>query len=114
MLSTTFHTGAGYWNPLVWLGVFLLLLVLAYLFWFRGESGYRREGEQTKPFLSGNRAPARGEMHLRASHLYWGFTEAIRGYYERVVPAHTGVLNDYLLWFLGVMSFILVIMVVIR
>ncbi len=108
-LLPALETGFGFWNPLIWLGVFAVALVIAYLIWTFGESGYKRGTEQTKPFISGNPEPAKGEVHLGGGHLYWGFTEALRGYYDRVVPLHTGVLNDYLLWFFGIAAFLILI-----
>ncbi len=102
--STTLYTGSGYWNPVVWLCALALLSLIAYLFWRRGEGAYRRGTEQTKPFLSGNAEPPKEQVHLRSGHLYWGYTNALRKYYEALVPVHTGIMNDYILWFLGALA----------
>ncbi|WP_062397778.1 hypothetical protein [Methanogenium cariaci] len=38
-----------------------------------------------------------------------GFTEAMKGYYARVVPPlHTGCLTDYVLWFLGTFALLFI------
>ncbi|KUG20261.1 MAG: hydrogenase [Methanomicrobiaceae archaeon] len=107
-ILSTLDTGHGIWNPVVWLLAAGIAAVIAYLIWAYGESGYKRGTEQTKPFLSGNAEPEKGDVHVRGSHLYWGFTEALKGYFDRIVPLHTGVLNDYTLWFLGTTALILV------
>jgi hypothetical protein len=65
-----------------------------------------------QPFIGGNVAREKGALHIRAGNLYWGFTESLKGYYQVVMPAHSGVLNDYLLWFLGITAILLVIVVV--
>ena len=45
--------------------------------------------------------------------MYWGFTHALKGYYDKLVPLHSGVVNDYLSWFLigVIVIFVVVIMV---
>jgi len=104
----TLETGFGYWNPLAWLIAFVVAGIIAWVIWSAGEKGYRKGTEQVKPFLSGNAEPAKGDVHLRAGNLYWGFTEALSGYYERIVPLHSGILNDYILWYLGVTALLMV------
>ncbi len=105
----TLQTGAGFWNPVVWIIAFFIAMVIAWLIWITGEKDYRKGTPQTKSFLSGNEEPEKAEVHLRAGNLYWGFTEALQGYYSRLVPLHSGILNDYLLWFLGVMAIAIVV-----
>jgi hypothetical protein len=107
--SITLETGTGFWNPVLWIVAFVIALIIAYIIWALGESSYRKDSQQVKPYLSGNPEPTKGEVHVRAGNLYWGFTEAMKGYYSRVVPLHTGILNDYVLWFLAVMALVLVI-----
>lgn len=33
--------------------------------------------------------------------MYWGFFDAMKRYYEPTVHAHTGIVNDYLIWLLA-------------
>ena len=105
----TLETGYGFWSPAVWIIVMLVATLIAYLIWAYGESSYKRGTEQVKPFISGNAEPPKGTAHVSGGHLYWGFTEALKGYYDRVVPLHSGVLNDYVLWFLGTMVLLVII-----
>lgn len=109
----TLITGTGFWNPIVWVIAFIIVLIVAYLLWMYGEKDYRKGTDQTKPFLSGNIEPDKADVHVRGGNLYWGFTEALDGYYSRLVPVHSGILTDYLLWFLGVMAVVIVVVGVI-
>jgi len=102
------ETGSGYWSPLVWLALALASGLLIRLFYRAGEAGYKRGTVQTDPFLSGN-PPAPGQR-VTASHIYWGFIEALKGYYRPLVQAHSGVFNDYLGWAVLVGAIIFIIL----
>ena len=108
-LTSPLLTGYGVWNPLAWLVAFAAALVIVYLLWRTGESSYRKGTELERPYLSGIAEPEKGAVHIRASNLYWGFLQALKGYYEVLVPLHTGVLTDYLIWFVAVTALLLVL-----
>ena len=108
-LAWTLQTGFGSWNALIWLASFCVALVLAYVIRGAGRKDYRKGTGQTKPFISGNEEPGGGASHIPASNLYWGFLEALKGYYQKLVPLHTGVATDYVLWLFGVMAVVLII-----
>ena len=109
----TLATGFGIWNPLIWLAVIVTALIFSYLLWRCGESDYDRGTEQTKPYLSGNDEPEKGAVHIRAGNMYWGFTTALKSYYDRLIPLHSGIVNDYVSWFLigVVILFVMVILI---
>jgi len=90
------------WASLVCLLAFLIVLAIAYGYRSRGRGGYKKGTDQTEIFLSGENAPAEGERHIRSHNMYWGFFEAMKRYYDPTVRAHTGIVNDYLIWLLGV------------
>ena len=46
---------------------------------------------------------------MGASHIYWGFTEALKRYYKPMVALHTGNINDYSGWIILVMAIIFII-----
>ena len=107
-----FSSGYGLWDPWIWLVAFITALVIAYLLWKLGTSSFKKGTEQVRPYLSGNPEPAKGDVHIRAGNLYWGFIEGIRAYYDRIIPVHSGILNDYILWYLAVMVVVLIAVVV--
>lgn len=112
--TSTLLTGAGYWNPLAWLLGLLVAVIIAWLIYSMGEKGYKPGTAQAEPFISGNKEPVeKGEVHVRAGNLYWGYLEALRGYYDRLVPLHSGNLHDYILWYLGITALFLVLVVII-
>ena len=108
----TLQTGAGAWNPLLWLLALVVALGVALAIRSRGRKEFR-EGDGRKPFISGNEEPAAAGGHVPASNLYWGFLESLKGYYARLVPLHTGVPTDYVAWLLAVMAFMLVVALVV-
>ena len=79
-------TGYGIWAPVVWLVAFIAAFIVVYLLWKTGESSYRKGTELERPYLSGNAEPEKGDVHIRASNLYWGFLQALKGYYDVLVP----------------------------
>ncbi|MCD4814027.1 hydrogenase [bacterium] len=105
----TLQSGFGFWNPFVWLGVFLLTMLIALLIRGLGTKKYKPGTPQTKPFISGNREENIEQLHVRAGNLYWGFLESMKSYYKHVVRIHSGMISDYLLWLFATMAIILVI-----
>ena len=108
-LVTPLLTGYGIWAPVIWLVAFMAAVVIVYLLWKTGESSYKKGTELERPYLSGNAEPEKGAVQIRASNLYWGFLQALKGYYDAIVPIHTGVLTDYMIWFVAVTALLLVI-----
>ena len=97
-------TGAGYefWNPVVWLIAFAVLMALVFLFRSRGQAKYKKDTDQTRIFLCGEEVPEAGQRQVRGGNVYWGFFETLKEYYHGVVRPHTGVVNDYVIWFVAV------------
>ncbi|EHQ35658.1 membrane bound hydrogenase subunit MbhI [Methanoplanus limicola DSM 2279] len=109
VLPETLYTEYGAWSPLYWIIGFIVALIISWIFLLMGESDYKSYTEQVKPYLSGNAEPDKGDVHIRAGNMYWGFTKALKRYYDILIPVHTGILTDYILWFLGAMALIMVI-----
>lgn len=107
----TLETGSGYWNAVVFVIVFVVIALAVYVIRCFGEKGHKK-GEQAKPFLSGNPEPEKGKVHVRAGNIYWGFTESLKGYYSAMKNLHTGNLNDYIYWFIGVLAIMLLVITV--
>ncbi|MDD5502232.1 MAG: hydrogenase [Candidatus Thermoplasmatota archaeon] len=110
--SLTLETGSGFWTPVLLLLGLVVCIVLVLIIRAFGEKSYKRGTEQTKPFLSGNAEGNKDAMHVRAGNIYWGFLEALKGYYTPTVGAHTGDVTDYLIWYIGVMAVVLGILLV--
>ena len=90
-----------FWAPLLCLIAFLIVIAITYAYRHRGEAGYKEGTEQTEVFLSGEDVPEEGLRHIRAHNMYWGFFEAMKRYYDPTVRAHSGIVNDYLIWLLA-------------
>ncbi|MEN3010116.1 MAG: hydrogenase [Candidatus Bipolaricaulaceae bacterium] len=105
--ALTVLTGQGYWSPLIWAAAALGTFLLAGLLWWRGRREYKRGTEQELPFVSGERVE---NPRVGALHLYWGLTEALRPFLERLRGWHSGVINDYAGWFVVVLGVVLLLL----
>ncbi len=103
------ETGSGYWNALIWIIVTVVVGIAVLWLRSKGEEKYKKNTNQTKPFLSGNPEVSKEDSHVGASHIYWGFTEALKKYYEPLVKLHTGDINDYSGWIILMMAIIFII-----
>ncbi|MDD3538877.1 MAG: hydrogenase [Atribacterota bacterium] len=103
------ETGSGYWQAIIW--VIITVIIGIGVLWLRnkGKEEYKKNTNQTKPFLSGNPELTKEDSHVGASHIYWGFTEALKHYYQPLVNIHTGNINDYSGWIVLVMAIIFII-----
>lgn len=108
-LASTLNTGFGAWNPIVWLGIFAVAMALAVVIRSPGSKRYKKKTAQTKPFYSGNVEPSDSDSHIRAGNLYWGYIEALRSYYVKLVPLHAGDVSEYVLWMLGVLALVVLV-----
>ncbi len=102
-------TGQGYWSPLIWMAAALGTLLLAAFLWSRGHRQHKRGTEQELPFLSGERAE---KAQVGALHLYWGLTEALGPFLERLGNWHSGVVTDYAGWFVVLLGVVVLLLLV--
>jgi hypothetical protein len=105
----TLESGSGFWNPILWILLVLVLFLLYYGLRGFGRSTYKKGSAQTKVFLSGNDEAFPDEMHVKASNLYWGFTTSMKSLYSILRKIHTGNTSDYVLWFLFMLAILFVI-----
>ena len=104
--------GYAVWAPLIWV-VALVVIGIMVLFWRnRGQKGYKKETAQTDIFLSGAKVPSEEERHVKADNIYWGFFESLKDLYGAMMKPHTGIVNDYLLWFVAVSAIAILIFLV--
>jgi len=109
ILMTQLDTGFGVWDPLVWLAALAVAIILGFIIRSFGVKDYKKGTDQTLPFLSGDKQENVEYIHIRASNLYWGYLDALKGYYSRLIPLHTGIVTDYLLWLFGTMAAAMII-----
>jgi amino acid transporter len=100
----------NYWNPLVFIIVSIILIALIYLFRSRGNKKYKKGTAQTQIFLAGEEQPIAEQQHIKAHNIYWGFFQALKRYYDPTIKAHTGIINDYIIWFIAVVAITAVIL----
>ena len=98
------ESGYAFWNPIVWVIAFIVVMIVAYIFRSRGQKNYKKGTDQAKIFLSGEEVPEPELRHVRASNAYWGFFETLKGYYTVVIRPHTGIINDYVIWFIVIIA----------
>jgi len=102
---------SGFWGPVAWIITAVVALLIVHFIRRRGEKAHKN-GVQSETFLMGNPRLPEGETHIRAHNIYWGFFEALRKYYDHTVTAHTGIINDYIVWFIAVIAIVIIILFV--
>ncbi|MFW5898321.1 MAG: hydrogenase [Candidatus Saliniplasma sp.] len=97
------------WSPILFIIVGLLVTLIAYMFYLMGNPDYKRTKYKGDPFISGNRPPKDlKSLHVGGDNLYWGFMQALRKYLDPLVKGHTGIVNDYVYWFVVTLAVVLV------
>lgn len=99
----------GAWNPLLWLAVLLVLGALVLIFRSRAPKRFRRQKSRGDAFISGNATESAEKIHVPAHNIYWGFFEALKGFFTAVTRPHTGIINDYVLWLVGIAGLLLLL-----
>ena len=111
-MTFIFDAGYTFWNPLIWIIVFLVVAIVVYFFRRTGQKGYKKDTDQAQVFLCGEEVPEAEERHIRVGNIYWGFFETLKEYYSQMVRIHTGIINDYILWFVAVTAVCVIVLVV--
>lgn len=95
------YTLAGYWNPASWLILFMILLIALILFF---SFGYKAANGKAVDDLISTRYETftGGEKesynHLGENDMFWGMRQDFLRYFKFIKNAHSGVVNDYVLW----------------
>jgi len=105
--------GYAVWSPIVWLVVLLVTGVIALYVRSRGQKRYKKGTAQTDVFISGIQVPSAEQRHVPAHNIYWGFFEALKGFYSAMMRPHTGIINDYILWLVAVMVVTVLVLVMV-
>ena len=111
-LNLTLFTGEGAYNALVLAGAILISLVIAILIRRVGQKGTVPKGEGKKPYLFGNPTERDGiPLTISGSNVYWGFTKALSKYYKPMERLHSGLINEYMFWFVSTLGVVLLVLV---
>jgi hypothetical protein len=111
-MTLILESGYSFWNPIIWIIVFLVLMVVVYFFRRQGQKDYKKDTAQAQIFLCGEEVPEAEQRHIRVGNIYWGFFETLKEYYDRVTKAHTGIINDYILWFVAITAISAIVLVI--
>jgi hypothetical protein len=105
--------GYGYavWAPIVWIIALVVIGVMVLIWRNRGQKDYKKGTAQADIFLSGTTVPSEEERHVKSENIYWGFFESLQGLYRAMIKPHTGIVNDYILWFIAVLAITILILV---
>jgi Na+/H+ antiporter NhaC len=106
------ESGYAFWNPLIWIIVFMVVMVIVYFFRRRGQKQYKKDTDQAQIFLCGEEVPEAEQRHIRVGNIYWGFFETLKEYYNQILRPHTGIINDYVLWFVAVTAISVIILLI--
>jgi len=109
----TLGFGLDFWDPIVCITAFLVLIAVIYFLRSRGQKKYKKGTAQTQIFLSGEEPPGAEQRHIKAHNIYWGFFQALKGYYDPTIKAHTGIINDYVIWFIAIAAATVVILFIV-
>lgn len=99
-------TGPSTWMPITMAFSGLILLLVVLLIKASGKKGFKYSEGKAMPFYSGN-IPSEN-TRFKASGFFWGFTEALKNYYSLMKRIHTGIVNDYVFWFVASAAIILI------
>jgi hypothetical protein len=112
----TFITESGYefWNPIIWLIAFVVVMVIVYFFRRQGQEKYKKGEAQAQIFLCGEEVPEAEQRQVRGGNAYWGFFETLKEYYGGIIRPHTGIVNDYVIWFIAVMAVSAVVLFIVE
>ena len=106
--------GYAVWAPLIWIVVLVVIGVMVLIWRNRGQRSYKKGTAQTDIFLSGARVPPEKQRHVKSQNIYWGFFESLKGLYSGMMKPHTGVVSDYMLWFVAVLAIAILILALAR
>jgi len=111
-MTLILESGYSFWNPIILIIAFGVVMVVVYFLRRRGQKKYKKDTDQAQIFLCGEEVPEAEQRHIRVGNIYWGFFETLKEYYDRVTKAHTGIINDYVLWFVAVTAISAIILLI--
>lgn len=113
-MTSIIESGYEFWNPVIWLIAFVVVMVIVYFFRRQGEEKYKKGEAQAQIFLCGEEVPEAEQRQVRGGNAYWGFFETLKEYYSGIIRPHTGIVNDYVIWFIAVMAISAVVLFIVE
>jgi hypothetical protein len=108
MILAILETGEGFFAPIIFIAFAILVGIAVLVLRSFGKKGFVYSKEKASYFFSGNIADE--ESRVKASDYFWGFFEAMKPYYRLIIKMHTGIINDYVFWFVVVASLLLLVL----
>lgn len=108
----------GYWNPVLWLILFLIIMAALCIVavsekkpsWRVLESkagdGKEADGKYAN-FFGGEKSE---HSHVGGSDLFWGFKKNFKGYFKFMDKMHNGNINDYAIWTVVVTAAVVIVL----
>lgn len=113
-MTSIIESGYEFWNPVIWLIAFVAVMVIVYFFRRQGQEKYKKGEAQAQIFLCGEEVPEAEQRQVRGGNAYWGFFETLKEYYSGIIRPHTGIVNDYVIWFIAVMAVSAVVLFIVE
>ena len=103
----------SYWNPVVWLVLFVIVLLVVFIVILTGDKSRGAVLKNTENQVDGKYATFFGgeksmHSHVAGSDLFWGFKKDWKKYFEVAQGLHSGIVNDYALWVVCALAFVIV------
>lgn len=100
---------AGYYNPINWLILFVILLIgfiLIALFNIKKNTSVdmKFKGTKYETFTGGEKEEY---THVSGNDFLWGLRHQFRPYFDGLKTAHSGVVNDYVLWVVATLAVVI-------
>jgi len=113
-MTSIIESGYEFWNPIIWLIAFVVVMVIVYFFRRQGEEKYKKGEAQAQIFLCGEEVPEAEQRQVRGGNAYWGFFDTLKEYYSGIIRPHTGIVNDYVIWFIAVTAISAVVLFIVE
>ncbi len=105
----------SYWNPILWLVLFIVVLAAAFIVMITGKSDRGEilcaetdvEDGKYATFFSGEHSLP---SHVAGSDLFWGFKKDWKKYFHVIEGLHSGIVSDYALWAVAASAVIVIVM----
>jgi multicomponent Na+:H+ antiporter subunit D len=94
---------AGYWKPEAWLALFVILLVGAIIVLSINLRASKKNtleviDELDMKYESFTGGEKEEHTQIGGHDLFWGLKHQLRVYFDGIHKAHSGIVNDYVLW----------------